>query len=184
MARPPGEASSLRRAAGSEQAGRPPAGVPRSGFAAGSAAASWPLVGRGEELAFVSALMERRRGGVVLAGAGGVGKTRLARAILGVAEARGYATAWATATRAAASIPYGALAELLPEREGGAEGPLVFFQRAARALRERRDGRSLALAIDDAQLLDGVSAALAQGLSAAGGSFVAVRDRSGEVGPG
>src|SRR5262245_33928923 len=119
MTRSPGEASSLRRAAGSERAGRLSVGVPRAGFAPGSATASWPLVGRGEELAFVSALMQRRRGGVVVAGAAGVGKTRLARAILGEAEARGYATAWATATRAAASVPYGALADLLPEREGG-----------------------------------------------------------------
>src|SRR5262245_25707113 len=102
MVRPPAESSALRRGAGFERAGRASDEAARSALAAGLAAAGWPLVGRGEELAFVSGLMERRRGGVVIAGVAGVGKTRLARAILGVAEAKGYATAWATATVAAA----------------------------------------------------------------------------------
>src|SRR6266704_1494136 len=61
---------------------------------------AWPLVGRREELAFVSDLLRRGVGGIVLAGAAGVGKTRLAREILEAAEAKGFATAWATATQA------------------------------------------------------------------------------------
>src|SRR5262245_23984145 len=146
-------------------------------------AASWPLVGRGEELAFVSALMGRGAGGIVLAGTAGVGKTRLARALLGEAEGRGYATAWATATRAAASIPYGALADLVPQREGGAAGPLAFFQRAVRMLADRGEGRTLALAIDDAHLLDDASAAVAQRLAAGAGAFVIVTVRTGEAVP-
>ncbi|MGH3835741.1 MAG: hypothetical protein ACRDSF_08540 [Pseudonocardiaceae bacterium] len=42
--------------------------------------ATWPLTGRAEELSLISQLTRRRDGpaGVVLAGAAGVGKTRLA----------------------------------------------------------------------------------------------------------
>jgi len=149
-----------------------------------SLAVGWPLIGRSEELALTSTLLGRRTGGVVLAGAPGVGKTRLARAILEQAGEQGYATAWATATRAAASIPYGALAHLLPEPESGAGGgPLAFFQRAVRSLVAQAEGRSLALTIDDAHLLDDASAAVAQGLAAGGGAFVIVTIRTGEVVP-
>jgi DNA-binding CsgD family transcriptional regulator/tetratricopeptide (TPR) repeat protein len=144
---------------------------------------AWPLVGRREELAFVSDLLRQGVGGIVLAGAAGVGKTRLAREILEAAEAKGFATAWATATQAVASIPYGALAHLLPEPGSEADGPLAFFQRAARTLMERAEGRLLALAIDDAHLLDSASAALVQRLAAGAGAFVVVTVRTGEVVP-
>jgi len=188
MARRSGETSTLRQAGrvalGFERAHRPGDGGRDSRSAAGSSpAAYWPLVGRSEELAFISALLQEGTRGIVLAGAAGVGKTRLAREILEEADARGYATAWATATRAAASIPYGALAHLLPEPGSETGGPLAFFQRAARTLVEQAEGRSLALAIDDAHLLDGASAAVAQWLAASAGAFLIVTVRTGEVAP-
>ena len=52
--------------------------------------------------------------GVVLAGAAGIGKTRLAGELLTRARAAGRATAWVQATRSAGSIPFGAFAHLLP----------------------------------------------------------------------
>src|SRR5206468_93982 len=75
---------------------------------------AWPLVGRAEELHLVlDVLTGGRSRGVVLAGELGVGKTRLARE---VAEAltREFAVEWTAATPASASIPFGALAHLLP----------------------------------------------------------------------
>lgn len=62
--------------------------------------ATWPLTGRAEELSVLSRLAHRGDGpvGVVLAGAAGVGKTRLAREALAVAAQRGALTRWAVAT--------------------------------------------------------------------------------------
>ncbi|MDQ2790088.1 MAG: AAA family ATPase, partial [Actinomycetota bacterium] len=63
-------------------------------------AAAWPLAGRAEELSLISGLVHRQDGpaGVVLAGAAGVGKTRLAREALAAAEQRGALIRWAAAT--------------------------------------------------------------------------------------
>jgi predicted ATPase len=76
-----------------------------------TAAKRWPIVGREEELTLVRSAFDASEGnGLVVAGAAGVGKTRLASEALREAEDQGYAAAWAVATRAAASIPFGALA--------------------------------------------------------------------------
>lgn len=54
----------------------------------------WPLTGRAEELRVISGLTCHRDGpaGVVLAGAAGVGKTRLAREAPALAKKRGVLT--------------------------------------------------------------------------------------------
>ena len=79
---------------------------------------TWPLVGRQAELEVLSAaLADTRAGGVVLAGEAGIGKTRLAREALARAEAAGLEVEWLAATRAAASIPFGAVSHLLPLAE-------------------------------------------------------------------
>ena len=78
---------------------------------------SWPLVGRQAELEALVADISEARGGVVLAGAAGVGKTRLAREALVRVRAVGRDVEWVAATRAAASIPFGAVSHLLPAGE-------------------------------------------------------------------
>src|ERR1700754_5019895 len=97
--------------------------------------AGWPLVGRNEELGFVAELLTGRATGVVVAGTAGVGKTRFAREVVAEAEARGFATMWSTATDAASSIPFGAMAHLLPVPDPG--GPPGFLQRATAAIVEQ-----------------------------------------------
>jgi DNA-binding CsgD family transcriptional regulator len=87
----------------------------------------WPLVGRRSELAMLddALLAGARPGCVVLAGAAGVGKTRLAREALARARAAGMATEWVAATRSAASIPFGAVSHLLPAAPAGGDGPAL-----------------------------------------------------------
>ncbi|GAA4488121.1 hypothetical protein GCM10023094_47390 [Rhodococcus olei] len=62
--------------------------------------AAWPLTGREDELRFIERALRRADGphGVVLAGAAGVGKTRLAREALSLASRRGAAVRWVPAT--------------------------------------------------------------------------------------
>ena len=63
----------------------------------------WPLVGRGDELHRLGALLGGQTRGLVLAGPPGVGKTRLASEFLALAKATGVAVLRVTATRAGAA---------------------------------------------------------------------------------
>jgi DNA-binding CsgD family transcriptional regulator len=117
--------------------------------------------------------------GIVVAGEAGVGKTRLALEALDQADPRRFAIKGAVATRATRSIPLGALAQLLP-----ADLPTANLLRAAmEALVGVGDERRLVLAIDDAQLLDDVSAALLHQVVRSGAAFVQLTLRSGERAP-
>jgi len=74
----------------------------------------WPFEGRQQKLALLrSAFAAGDVDTVLVSASAGVGKTRLAReAIAGLGAQH---TAWAAATRAAAAIPFAAVAPLLPD---------------------------------------------------------------------
>ena len=122
--------------------------------------AHWPLTGRREELSIIErTLGEDQYRGLLLAGAPGVGKTRLAREALAAADAAGCETKWAVASRAVAAIPFGAVAHLLPPAEEKSTH-LQLLQQTGQWLAERAGGRRVVLGIDDAHMLDDASAAL------------------------
>ncbi len=126
------------------------------------------------------------KGGLVLAGPLGVGKTRLALECLKLAEAAGVSTARVTATRSASRLPFGALAPLLPavQSEAGAvDDKADLLRRSAASLVERASGRRLVLFVDDAHLLDDASATLVHQLVATGACTVVATLRSGETAP-
>lgn len=144
---------------------------------------SWPLVGRREELDFVAhALATNRSGGVILAGAAGVGKTRLAQEALSEARSRGVATHWAVATRAAASMPFGAFAYLLPRAIPTGVDRVVVLRQMLDSLAELSQDR-LVLAIDDAHLLDAASAVFVHQAALTGKAFIVATMRTGETAP-
>jgi DNA-binding CsgD family transcriptional regulator len=121
-----------------------------------------PLVGRTAELALISGrLGESDLPALVLAGSAGVGKTRLAAESMQVAARLGYATARVVATKAAASIPFGPFAPLLPDADIGTSGLLGLLRSVSDAIVERAGpGQATLLVVDDAHLLDDASAAL------------------------
>jgi DNA-binding CsgD family transcriptional regulator len=144
----------------------------------------WPLVGRRAELEALGAAVEDAgANGVVLAGAAGVGKTRLAREALARAEMAGRDAEWVAATRAAASIPFGAVSHLLPPAERLGDDRLDTLRRAAALLAERGHGRPLILAVDDAHLLDDASAALVHLVAVRGLAVVLATVRTGAPAP-
>jgi len=76
-----------------------------------------PLIGRSDELARIDAALAAAEGGqshtVLLAGEGGVGKTRLARAAAAAAERRGFAVAEGRAYSVESGVPYAVFADAL-----------------------------------------------------------------------
>jgi DNA-binding CsgD family transcriptional regulator len=143
---------------------------------------AWPFVGREEELAALAACLDAA-GGVVLAGPPGVGKSSLARALRETARDRGWPTEDVAATRAAASIPLGAFAHVLPDLQAPGTPLVDLLARAATTLVERAEGDRLLLTVDDAHLLDDASAALVHRLARAPEIFVVATVRARETAP-
>jgi DNA-binding CsgD family transcriptional regulator len=145
---------------------------------------TWPLVGRRSELEVLSTMLaDAPAGGVVLAGEAGIGKTRLAWEALAWAETAGWEVEWLVATRAAASIPFGAVSHLLPPAERLGDDRLDTLRRTAELLAERSRGRPLLLGVDDAHLLDDASAALVHQLVLRGIAVLVATVRTGEPAP-
>jgi DNA-binding CsgD family transcriptional regulator len=145
---------------------------------------SWPLVGRSEELAFIGdALAQSRTRGVILAGAAGVGKSRLAAESLALAASDGFTTAWAIGSRAAASIPFGALAHLLPEDIPSSPDRGNVLRIAAGAIVAGTGEGRFVLGVDDAHLLDEQSIALLQHITLTDRAFLVLTVRTGEPVP-
>ena len=126
----------------------------------------WPLTGR-------SALLEELgrhyrdpgRAGVVLHGAAGMGKTRLAEEALRLAERGGRRVERAVGHPATREIPLGALAHLLPAdlTTGlgvGDDERTALFHAARAELRRLAGDDRLVLLVDDLDLLDDTSVAV------------------------
>ncbi|MEV0234839.1 LuxR C-terminal-related transcriptional regulator [Nonomuraea sp. NPDC050786] len=137
----------------------------------------WPFVGRGGPLAAVRKAV-RSGAGVMIAGAAGVGKSRLA--VEALADMPGYAVVRALGTETASMIPFGAFAHVLTGPPQGDENLLHW---AARHLRERAGRSELLVSVDDAHRLDPASAALVHYLVESGTARVVVTVRSGEPQP-
>ncbi|HET6953483.1 MAG TPA: AAA family ATPase, partial [Acidimicrobiales bacterium] len=147
----------------------------------GDASARWPLVGRSEELAMLDDEVGSRSGSVVLAGAVGVGKSRLLAGWLAGRDAQGHTTVVVRATKSTATIPFGAFARFVPERLGDGRDRLAVLR--ATAARLTRLGPDVVVAVDDAHLLDEGSAALVLHLAQHTRTPVLVAVRSAEPCP-
>jgi DNA-binding CsgD family transcriptional regulator len=145
-------------------------------------AADWPLAGRQEELDLVeTALCADGARGVVIAGVAGVGKSRLAAEGAALAEVRGMAVERVFATRASASIPFGAVAHLVPSvTVAPAPDRLALVRGVVDNLTRRSSGRRIVFLVDDAHLLDEGTAALVLHLAVRGIAFVIATIRIGE----
>jgi len=144
-------------------------------------AGRWPLVGRDDELELaISGLAEH--GCVVLTGAAGVGKTRLAHEVLSRVARTRDRTEWIAATQSAATVPLGAMAHLIPVDAfgGGRDSTLKGI---VSALKRENDSGRLILGVDDAHLLDDASATLVPLLARGGSASVVATLRSGERAP-
>lgn len=140
----------------------------------------WPLVGRGQELEFIRrALSSGRTSGVLVAGPSGVGRTRIAQEAVSIATDSGAYTQWAHPSQSAATIPFGAVAHLLPPAAESDRGRAQLLRQTAQYLSSRADGHRAVLCVDDAHLLDDASATLVRQLVATDSAFVVVTAPTG-----
>jgi DNA-binding CsgD family transcriptional regulator len=142
----------------------------------------WPLTGRVEELEVVDAALRRPDAprGVVLAGAAGVGKTRLAREVVALASRRGARVRWAVGTESGRALPLAAFSGLLGAVDAD---PAHLVPAAADALLGGTDGARLVVGVDDAHLLDDVSALVLHHLVLHTRATVVVTVRTGRPAP-
>lgn len=149
--------------------------------------ASWPLLGRDDELDLITEVLGRTAGprAIVVAGTAGVGKTRLTLEALDKVAGEGAPTARVVASRAASTIPLGALVPLIAGSGQLPDSRLALLRQASLVLAARAtpDGGSLVLAVDDAHLLDDASAALVHQLAVEGTVRLILTLRSGEPVP-
>ena len=125
--------------------------------------------------------------GAIVAGPAGVGKTHLALSCLEQAHGIGFATRHVTGTKAAGRLPFGALATLLPTAatrdHGNIDDRAELIRRSAAALVEQAGPQRLVILVDDAHLLDTLSATLIHQLATQNLAFVLATLRVGEPAP-
>ncbi|MCJ0903439.1 helix-turn-helix transcriptional regulator [Rhodococcus sp. ARC_M6] len=143
---------------------------------------AWPLTGRADELRLVEAAVSGTggHGGVVVVGPAGVGKSRLAREVLASAAAKGCVVRWAVATASARSLPLGAFTEWTG---APTTDPLQLVRGVIGALTDRSNGADVVVGVDDAHLLDDLSAFVLHQLVLRGAAKVIVTVRRGEPVP-
>ncbi|ACQ79507.1 transcriptional regulator, LuxR family [Beutenbergia cavernae DSM 12333] len=142
---------------------------------------SWPFAAREQAQRALVGHIRSRAGSLLLSGAAGTGKTRLAREVSRSLEAAGWTVHWATAGATLRDQPLAALALLVPDF---GSDPLASLRAAVAALDDLGD-RSL-LVVDDAHWLDDVSALVLRSAIERSGTAVllVVRDEehlSGDV---
>ncbi len=149
---------------------------------------SWPFLGRHDELQYVCRSFDDPHiGGVLITGAAGMGKTRLAIEALSLAVSNGVVTARASGHAEARSVPLACLAHLLPpglSGVGGLDGELsrgLLLQRAMEAVEDRAGDGRLFLLVDDVDRVDDLSQALIAALVMNGRVFMVLTQRTEET---
>jgi DNA-binding CsgD family transcriptional regulator len=139
---------------------------------------TWPLVGRDEELRIVeAAISDPELSGLILCGAAGVGKSRLAREALASRAARHCETRWVAGTSAARSLPLGAFASWV-------RAPITAdLQLVGSVIAEITDvppGTGVLVGVDDVHLLDDLSIFVVHQILQRGAAKVVLTLREGE----
>ncbi|WP_405148897.1 LuxR C-terminal-related transcriptional regulator [Sphaerisporangium sp. NBC_01403] len=131
----------------------------------------WPFVGRHAELTrFSQVLADRWSQGFVVCGPPGAGRSRLVEECLISAVDEGYHAVRAAASAAASTVPYGAIAHLLPPDVDPAN-PVAGFVSVSKALAGTARNRLVVL-VDDLHLLDAASVVLTRQLMDVGLIFL------------
>jgi DNA-binding CsgD family transcriptional regulator/tetratricopeptide (TPR) repeat protein len=143
----------------------------------------WPLVGRNATVERVASWYDDPAcEGVIFTGHAGVGKTSLAQAVgHHLRDSRSAMMVRIVASEALRSVPFGALAHLLPtpvSHDGGNVDPTAIFEQL-REIVQTVGGGPMVVIVDDIALLDIATQSVAAQLHAAGLAFLVGTLRSG-----
>lgn len=141
------------------------------------------LVGRDHQLTQVERHLTGTGRAAVLYGPEGVGKTRLAHEVVGRLARRAFDTELVVGTPAAATIPFAALAGLLPASDAPAGDATSVIHACRRELAARTSVTPMVILVDDAHWLDRGSLSLLNHLVALPGVRLLATARSGETIP-
>jgi DNA-binding CsgD family transcriptional regulator len=116
---------------------------------------SWPLIGRNEEMRAIEAAMSAPGvSGILVCGAAGVGKSRIAREAVSAAASRGCETCWTVGTSSAREIPLGAFTAFAPS---GVTDTFQLLRGVIESLTSASSATQVVLGVDDVHLLDDLS---------------------------
>ena len=121
---------------------------------------SWPLIGRSEEMRTLeSVILASDCSGIVVSGAAGVGKSRIAREALSAAALHGCEGRLAVGTSSARAIPLGAFTAWA---QPGVTDTVELLRRAIESVSSAASGTPVVVAVDDVHLLDDLSTFVVQ----------------------
>jgi predicted ATPase len=142
---------------------------------------TWPLVGRAKEMRLVEAAMsDPATSGVVICGASGVGKSRVAREALDAVASRGGEVRWLVGTSCGRGIPLGALASWA----GLAGGDVLHLvSEVIESLTEASSTAPVVVGVDDPHLLDDLTMFVLQQIVQRGVGKILLTERNDELIP-
>src|SRR6476620_10750252 len=141
----------------------------------------WPLTGRSKEMRLIeAALSDRDCSAIVVCGAAGLGKSRIAREAMTSAASNGCEVRWVVATSSARALPLGALRSWAGPAGGDS---LQLVRGVIESLTSAPNGATVVVGVDDAPLLDELSIFVVHQIAQFGGAKVVFTVRDGEPVP-
>lgn len=142
---------------------------------------AWPLTGRSEEMRTIeAAIADPAVAGTVVYGAAGVGKSRIVREALASAASHGAEVRWAVATSSAKELPLAAFASWA---ESASTDSLQLVRGIIESLTAAPQDTPVIVGVDDAHLLDDLSAFVLHQIVQRGSAKVVITVRDGEPVP-
>jgi DNA-binding CsgD family transcriptional regulator len=138
---------------------------------------SWPLIGRSGEMRTVErAIAASDVSGILICGAAGVGKSRIAREALAAAASRGSDVRWTAGTSSAREIPLGAFTAWAPS---GVTDTVQLLRGVIESLTAASSAADVILGVDDVHLLDELSTFVVHQIVQRGAARVVLTVRDG-----
>ena len=139
---------------------------------------TWQLTGRLKELQLIAAaIADSATSGIVICGAAGVGKSRIAGEALSAAASEGRVTHWVVGTSSARALPLGAFAEWAPS---GVTDTVQLVRGVIESLTSESPDTAVVVGVDDVHLLDDLSVFVVHQIVQRGAAKVVLTVRDGE----